>query len=227
MSKKCILVADDDREIREILDILLRGEGYGVITAQDGMEALERASSEVDLYILDVNMPRLSGFMTAMKLREEYNTPIIFLTAYSGETDKVKGFGVGADDYISKPFSNIELLMRIKAILRRTATVEQDHKESAYIESHDIKLDLNKNLVIKNGESIYLTYTEFNILKLLLTNKNKIFSLDNIYHSIWGEEAVGDAAIMVHIKNIRKKLGDSSKNPKYIKTAWGRGYYAE
>lgn len=227
MSKKCILVADDDREILEILDILLRGEGYEVIAAKDGMEALAAASPKVDLYILDVNMPRLSGFTTAMKLREEYNTPIIFLTAYSAETDKVKGFGVGADDYISKPFSNIELLMRIKAILRRSVPIQANKKESKYIESHDIKLDLDRNLVIKNGELIYLTYTEFNILKLLLTNKNKIFSLDNIYNSIWGEEAVGDAAIMVHIKNIRKKLGDSSKNPKYIKTAWGRGYYAE
>jgi DNA-binding response OmpR family regulator len=158
------------------------------------------------------------------------------------------GFSVGADDYIVKPFSNMELLMRVKAILRRSLITKErqtsDTKASGegcntsgdikavsgnekQIVIGDVILDLNSQSVLKENEAISLTYTEFKILELLATHKKKIYSLDNIYQSIWEEEAVGDSAIMVHIKNIRKKLGDNSRNPKYIKTAWGRGYYIE
>ena len=164
-----------------------------------------------------------------MNFKREVESPIIFLTAYSGESDKVMGFSVGADDYIVKPFSNIELLMRVKAVLRRSAAVvrTEEKKVGNRIAFVDAFLDLDSQSIIKNGASIALTYTEFKILELLLTNRKRIFSLDHIYDSIWNDGAVGDSAIMVHIKNIRKKLGDNSRTPTYIKTAWGRGYYVD
>lgn len=225
--KKCILVADDEKEIRDILNLLLSGDGYGVLSAENGQRAVEMAESGIDLYILDVNMPLLSGFMAAAEIRKQYDTPIIFLTAYSGESDKVMGFSVGADDYIVKPFSNAELLMRVKAILRRSAPAEQKKAEQSKLALADLFLDLDTHSVIKGEETIPLTYTEFKILELLLTNRKRIFSLDQIYESIWDDNAVGDSTIMVHIKNIRKKLGDNSRNPSYIRTAWGKGYYVE
>ena len=227
--KAYILIADDEREIREVLTLLLTGEGYGVVCAEDGQDAIDRISEDIDLYILDVNMPFLSGFMVGAHIRERFDTPIVFLTAYSGESDKVMGFSVGADDYIVKPFSNIELLMRVKAVLRRSAAVvrTEEKKVGNRIAFVDAFLDLDSQSIIKNGASIALTYTEFKILELLLTNRKRIFSLDHIYDSIWNDGAVGDSAIMVHIKNIRKKLGDNSRTPTYIKTAWGRGYYVD
>lgn len=223
--KICILIADDEKEIRDILRLLLTGEGYAVCTAENGKEALVLASAEVDLYLLDVNMPELSGFMAGSEIRKQFNAPIIFLTAYSGESDKVMGFSAGADDYIVKPFSNMELLMRVKAILRRSArgTAPAQEEKKSHIPFGDLILDLECQSVLRQGEVIVLTYTEFKILELLVTHKKKIYSLENIYQSIWEEDAVGDSAIMVHIKNIRKKLEDDSRNPRYIKTAWGRG----
>ena len=228
--KKCILVADDEREIRNVLDLLLSGEGYHVLCAEDGEEAVKMANADIDLYILDVNMPRLSGFMAGAEIRRQAQTPIIFLTAYSGESDKVMGFSVGADDYIVKPFSNAELLMRIKAVLRRSggfSAVEITPTSQNRLALGDLYLDTDQQAVIKDGIVISLTYTEYKILELLITDRKKIFSLDQIYAAVWDDNAVGDSAIMVHIKNIRKKLGDDSRNPKYIKTAWGRGYYVE
>lgn len=225
-----ILVADDEKDIRDILKLLLLGENCEVITAENGKEVVEMASEDIDLYIMDVNMPEMSGFMAAAEIRRKYDAPIIFLTAYSGESDKVMGFSVGADDYVVKPFSNIELLMRVKAILRRSARKELRPVEEVptnQIPFKDLKLDLDRQAIIRGEEIISLTYTEFKILELFVKNKKKVFSLDNIYQSIWEEEAVGDSAIMVHIKNIRKKIGDDSRNPKYIKTAWGKGYYVE
>jgi len=230
-NKKYILIADDEKEIRDILRLLLTGEGYEVEEAETGTDVLAKASEAVDLYILDVNMPGLSGFMAASEIRRSYETPIIFLTAYSGESDKVMGFSAGADDYIVKPFSNIELLMRVKAILKRSLRTTVSETESRLpenrIEFKDLILDLDAQSVIKGEQIIALTYTEFKVLELLAAHKKKIYSLDNIYASIWEEEPVGDSAIMVHIKNIRKKLGDDSRNPRYIKTAWGKGYYVE
>lgn len=227
--KKLILVADDDREIREVLSLLLGGEGYEIEAVADGDLAVQKASPETDLYILDVNMPGTSGFVAAAEIRKRYAAPIVFLTAYSGESDKVMGFSVGADDYIVKPFSNVELLLRVKAILRRgVAAAEPEQVTSARrLQIADAVLDLDSQSFLKDGQSIALTYTEFKILELLASNRKRIFSLDAIYESIWNEQAVGDGAIMVHIKNIRKKLGDNSRSPLYIKTAWGRGYYVD
>lgn len=225
--KQQILVADDDREIREILTLLLTSQGYAVTTADNGMQAAEKACADIDLYILDVNMPGQSGLMAAAAIRQQFDAPIIFLTAYSSESDKVMGFSVGADDYIVKPFSSAELLMRVRAILRRTAAPSAPLSQTNQLQIHDILLDLDNQSVLKDGETIALTYTEFKILELLARHRKKIYSLENIYSSIWNDNAVGDGAIMVHIKNIRKKLGDSSKNPTYIKTAWGKGYYID
>lgn len=224
--KRYILIADDEKEIRDILGLLLTGEGYVVASAEDGQQAVDMADESVDLYILDVGMPRLSGIMAAARIRSRFDAPIIFLTAFSGESDKVMGFSVGADDYIVKPFSNMELLMRIKAVLRRYPAPAEE-KRPAGIVIGDIVLDTDSQSVIKNGSPIALTYTEFKILELLARNKKKIFSLESIYSSIWDDNAVGDGAIMAHIKNIRKKLGDSSRESMYIKTAWGRGYYID
>lgn len=225
--KQQILVADDDQEIREILTLLLTSQGYAVTTADNGTLAQEKACSDIDLYILDVNMPGQSGLMAAAAIRQQFDAPIIFLTAYSSESDKVMGFSVGADDYIVKPFSSAELLMRVRAILRRTAAPSAPLSQTNQLQIHDILLDLDNQSVLKDGETIALTYTEFKILELLARHRKKIYSLENIYSSIWNDNAVGDGAIMVHIKNIRKKLGDSSKNPTYIKTAWGKGYYID
>ena len=221
--KKLILIADDDVQIREIVRILLSAEGYSVLTAENGAQAAALASEEIDLYLLDINMPELSGIAAAEQIRQRFDAPIVFLTAYSGESDKVMGFSVGADDYIVKPFSNAELLMRLRAILRRTAAAPQ--KNSLAIA--DLLLDPERQSASRGGETIPLTYTELQILQLLATNRKKIFSLENIYQSIWNDNAVGNDAIMVHIKNIRKKLKDDSRNPTYIKTAWGKGYYVD
>lgn len=231
-NKLYILIADDEKEIRDILKLLLEGEGYEVLTVADGRAVVEAAAPEIELYILDVNMPEMTGYTAAMELRKNYDTPIVFLTAYSGEMDKIMGFSAGADDYVVKPFSNIELLMRVKAILRRSVRKDvpvetQATEKNHHISFGDLILDLDNQSVLRQETVISLTYTEFKILELLVRHKKKVYSLDNIYQSIWEEEPVADSAIMVHIKNIRKKLGDNSREPKYIKTAWGKGYYVE
>lgn len=223
--KQYILIADDDRQIRELLKLLLTAEGYGVLTAEDGLQAVEKSGGDIDLYILDVNMPGQSGLLAAAQLRTRTEAPIIFLTAYSGESDKIMGFSVGADDYIVKPFSTAELLMRVRAVLRRSRTFAPVRKNQIVIA--DLILDLDSQTASREGRTIPLTHTEFQILRLLASNRKKIFSLEHIYQSIWNDNAVGNDAIMVHIKNLRKKLGDNSRAPVYIKTAWGKGYYID
>ncbi|MBE6540686.1 MAG: response regulator transcription factor [Ruminococcaceae bacterium] len=226
--KAHILVADDEKGICDVLSILLSGEGYRVTCVGDGVSVLEYPE-QADLYILDVNMPRMNGFMAGAEIRKRCDAPIIFLTAYSAESDKVMGFSAGADDYIVKPFSNAELLLRVKAVLRRNApkALRQEENPANRLIFSDSVLDLDRQSVIRGEEDIPLTYTEFKILELLIKNRKRIFSLEHIYQSIWSENAVGDSAIMVHIKNLRKKLGDNSRNPRYIKTAWGKGYYVD
>lgn len=231
-----ILVADDEKEIRDILKLLLCSEGYDVILAKDGKEAVLLADDSIDMFILDVNMPEMSGFAAGAQIRKSYFSPMIFLTAYSAESDKTMGFAAGADDYISKPFSNSELLLRVKALFRRSQqyyhqmqlqTSDETKKDTTKIKLNDLIIDLDSQTVYRNGEVILLTHTEFKILELLLCHRKKIFSLENIYSSVWDETAVGDSTVMVHIKNLRKKLSDSTKNPRYIKTAWGKGYYVD
>ena len=226
--KTCILIADDEKEIRDVLTLLLKGEGYEVLAATDGKEAVSLAAEDIDLYILDVNMPEKNGFLAGAEIRKEFDAPLFFLTAYSGESDKVMGFSVGADDYLVKPFSNMEFLMRVRALLRRGPIQDnKSGKDDTRMTLQDLTIDFERQAVFRGEEQIGLTYTEYKILALLCKNPGKIFSLENIYQSVWEEDAVSDSAVMMHIKNIRKKLCDASRNPKYIKTAWGRGYYVD
>lgn len=229
--KKRILVADDSQEIREILTILLEGDGYEVVLAENGAEAIEKADETISLIILDVNMPEKSGFMACAEIRKHSMAPILFLTARTQESDKVMGFSAGGDDYIAKPFSNSELLLRVKALIRRyyqygKEVLPQPKKE---IVLGELTVDLDTKTVRKNGENILLTGTEYEILELLALNRKKIFSMEQIYNAIWQDSyfGVSDNAIMVHIKNLRKKIEKDSRNPVYIKTAWGKGYYID
>lgn len=226
--KKKILVADDDLEIREILNILLSGEGFEVVMASDGEEALNLVNEEIDLIILDVNMPKKSGFIVATEIRKTTFAPILFLTAYSQDSDKTMGFSAGGDDYITKPFSNSELLLRVKALLRRYHIYQpQAMNQSNKITIGELSVDLDTQSVVRGGEHIILTHTEYKILELLITHRKQIFSIEHIFESVWQEEIVGDNAVMVHVKNLRKKIEKDNKNPQYIKTAWGKGYYID
>ena len=221
-----ILIVEDEITISRLIAVSLRRAGYDCTVANDGSTAADLiAEHDFDLALLDIMLPGLDGYELLGYLRP-LGVPVIFITAKGATKDRVRGLQLGADDYIVKPFSNMELLMRVKAILRQSsgAKVPVVTEEIPFA---DLILDTESRSVSRQGEMIPLTYTEFQILELLVTHKKKIYSLENIYQSIWGEDAVGDSAIMVHIKNIRKKLGDDSRNPKYIKTAWGRGYYVD
>lgn len=226
------MIADDNAEIREVLEILLTGEGYEVLLSASGNEALTQVDSSIDLIILDINMPGKNGFLTCAEIRKKTLVPILFLTARSQESDMAMGFSAGGDDYISKPFSNSQLLLRIKALLRRYYhynSVPLTEKKNL-ISLGDLIINLDSQQVMLGDSAIQLTHTEYKILELLVTNRKKIFSMDNIYTSIWGNEGftVGDNAIMVHIKNLRKKIEFSSDSAhKVIKTAWGKGYYVD
>ncbi len=223
-----LLIADDDNDIRQILEILFTGEGYEVIEARNGVEAVELTDSSIDLIILDVNMPGKSGFIASSEIRKKTLAPILFLTAYSQESDKTMGYSAGGDDYITKPFSNAELLLKVKALLRRYQ-VYQPHPKSivSKIELNGLTVDTQTEEVWIDKTLISLTHTEYKILELLITNRKKIFSIDHIYSVIWNDDVVGDSAVMVHIKNLRKKIETDTRNPKHIKTAWGKGYYID
>lgn len=230
-SKHRILVADDNEEIREILTILLSGDGYEVVTASDGEEVIRKVNDTITLIILDVNMPQKSGFLACSEIRKRTLAPILFLSARTQESDKAMGFSAGADDYISKPFSNAELLLRVKALLRRYSQYGSApvSKAQMSIYLHDLEINMDTKTLTREGTLILLTSTEYEILELLALNRKKIFSMENIYQSIWQDSYLGvsDNAIMVHIKNLRKKLEKNPRNPQYIKTAWGKGYYVD
>lgn len=228
--KQRILVVDDEAGICQVLEILLGGEGYEVILASSGEEALEKFDKEVALVVLDVGLPGMSGYVACSKIREQSFVPVLFLTAYGQDSDKTMGFSAGGDDYLTKPFSNGELLLRVKALLRRAYQYQRQENSLSkqIIVIEDLELDLDQRLVKVAGEAITLTSTEYEILKLLMTNRKKIFSISHIYQSIWKDDTViGDNAVMVHIRNLRKKLERDSKSLSYIKTAWGKGYYVD
>lgn len=223
-----ILIADDDHEIRQILEILFTGEGYQVITAENGTQAVEKVDESIDLVILDVDMPGKSGFIAGMEIRKKSLVPLLFLTAYSQDSDKTMGYSVGGDDYVTKPFSNSELLLKVKALLRRCQVYQpKTVRGASKIEIQGLSVDTETQTVLCEGNPIALTHTEYKILELLITNRKKIFSIDHIYNSVWQEEVVADSAVMVHVKNLRKKIETDTRNPKYIKTAWGKGYYID
>lgn len=222
-----ILIADDDNEIREVMKIILGSEGYEIIEAKDGEAALDLMDDSIGLVILDVMMPGRSGIAVCQQIRTQYITPVLFLTAKSSDMDKSIGFSAGGDDYLVKPFSYTELLSRVKAMLRRYCVYgSKTGTKSSCIFIEDLVIDTDKSIVTKNGEDIILTNLEYQILLLLASNRKKIFSIQNIYESIWNEPylPVSNNTVCVHIRNIRQKLGDDNQKPTYIKNIWGRGY---
>lgn len=226
-----ILVCDDDKDIVEAIDIYLTQEGYEVLKAYDGDEAIKVLKrNEVDLLIMDVMMPRLDGIRATLKIRENMSLPIITLSAKSEDADKILGLNIGADDYITKPFNPLELVARVKSQLRRYtqlgSTARSDNQSEFRTGGLVIRDDLKE--VTVDGEKVKLTPIEYNILLLLVKNQGKVFSINQIYENIWNEEAIGaDNTVAVHIRHIREKIEINPKEPRYLKVVWGVGYKVE
>lgn len=226
-----ILVCDDDKDIVEAIDIYLTQEGYEVLKAYDGDEAIKVLKrNEVDLLIMDVMMPRLDGIRATLKIRENMSLPIIILSAKSEDADKILGLNIGADDYITKPFNPLELVARVKSQLRRYtqlgSTARSDNQSEFRTGELVIRDDLKE--VTVDGEKVKLTPIEYNILLLLVKNQGKVFSINQIYENIWNEEAIGaDNTVAVHIRHIREKIEINPKEPRYLKVVWGVGYKVE
>lgn len=224
-----ILICDDDRDIRRALRIYLTGEGYRVLEAENGQQALEvLEGSQADLVLMDVMMPGLDGLAATMKLREGSSVPVILLTAKSEDTDKILGLTVGADDYVTKPFNPLELIARVKAQLRRTAwSAAQEHREEN-LRIDGIELDDAAKTVTLNGEPVTLTPTEYDILKLLMENPGRVFSSSDIYRLVWKDAPLGaQNTVAVHIRHLREKIEINPAEPRYIKVVWGKGYKLE
>ncbi|RGO31212.1 response regulator transcription factor [Dorea longicatena] len=226
-----VLVCDDDREIVEAIEIYLSQEGYKVLKAYDGEEALKVLDREkVDLLIIDVMMPKLDGIRATLKIREKKNMPIIILSAKSEDADKILGLNVGADDYMTKPFNPLELTARVKSQLRRYTQLGStiDKSNQAVYAVGGLSIDDEQKEVTVDGEPVRLTPIEYNILLLLVKNQGKVFSIDQIYESIWNEDAIGeDNTVAVHIRHIREKIEINPKEPRYLKVVWGVGYKIE
>ena len=229
-----IVIADDDQAIRTALRDILENERYTVIEAKDGEEAVKLVDESIDLIILDVMMPKLDGVAACIEIRKNYMIPVLFLTAKSTEYDKYIGLSMGGDDYLAKPFSKMELLARVSSLIRRYRVYhnhqdKKENKDENYIWVKDLKIDKTTSRVYKNDEEIDLTNIEYKILMIMAEHKNKIFTIENLYESIWNEpyDYLSNQTVMVHIRNLRKKLGDSAKRSQYIKNIWGRGYCIE
>ena len=226
-----ILVCDDDREIVEAISIYLSGEGYEILKAYDGTEALEiMEKTPVDLLIVDVMMPGLDGIQTTLRIREEHNIPIIMLSAKSEDYDKITGLNVGADDYMTKPFNPLELTARVRSQLRRYNQLGSaaGAAPSKVIRCGGLEIDDEAKTVTVDGEQVSLTPLEYGILKLLASNAGRVFSIDEIYEKVWKEEAYSaDNTVAVHIRRIREKIEIDPKNPRYLKVVWGVGYKVE
>lgn len=226
-----ILVCDDDKEIVDAIDIYLSQEGYRILKAYDGLQAIEiMKKEEVHLLVLDIMMPNLDGIRATRRIRESSNVPIIMLSAKSEDVDKILGLNIGADDYITKPFNPLELIARVKSQLRRytqLGNLTQEDKEAVYVCGG---LEVNDDLktVTVDGEPVKLTPIEYNILVLLIKNQGKVFSIEQIYENIWNEEAIGaDNTVAVHIRHIREKIEINPREPRYLKVVWGIGYKIE
>ena len=221
-----VLVVDDDREIVDSISIFLSGEGYMALKAYDGIEALDILSeNEVHLMILDIMMPKLDGIKTLMKLRESRNIPVILLSAKSEDTDKIFGLTAGADDYVTKPFNPSELMARVKSQLRRYTTLGSIGKQNGEIVIDGLCVNTESKTVKVDGENVRLTPVEYKILELLVRNRGRVFSAEDIYSNVWNEQnIVGDNTIAVHVRHIREKIEINPKEPKYLKVVWGIGY---
>ena len=225
-----ILVVDDEKEIVNAIEIYLNKEGYNIIKAYNGNQALkEIEKQEVHLVILDIMMPDLDGIQTAKKIREKYTMPIIMLSAKSEDYDKVLGLNTGADDYITKPFNPIELIARVNSGIRRyTEFGNISKQQNNLFKTGDLEINDETKEVTLDGKNIKFTPTEYNILKFLLKNKGKVFSIDQIYENVWEEESYGaENIIAVHIRHIREKIEINPREPKYLKVIWRIGYKIE
>ncbi len=226
-----ILVVDDDKEIVRAINIYLSNEGYNIFEAYDGLEALEIVKNEeIHLIILDIMMPKLDGIATITRIRKEKNVPVIFLSAKSEDTDKIIGLNIGADDYVTKPFNPLELIARVKSLIRRYTVLGNmiTSNQKSVLSTGGLSLNTETTQVFVDGEEVKLTSTEYKILKLLMKRPNKVFSIEEIYESVWGEISyMTDNTVAVHIRHIREKIEIDPKNPKYLKVVWGIGYKIE
>ena len=232
MEMNHVLVVEDDKEIREGVEIYLKSQGYEVFQAADGVEGLEVIEKEdIHLAIVDIMMPRMDGISMVVKLREKYDFPVIFLSAKSEEVDKIMGLNMGADDYVTKPFTQMELLARVNSQLRRYRRFMErlgDKEENSRI--HTIGgLEINEDNVevTVDGEPVKMTPIEYKILLLLMKNPGRVFSAEEIYERVWNERAINTDTIMVHVRNIREKIEVNPREPKYLKVVWGVGYKIE
>ena len=232
MEMNHVLVVEDDKEIREGVEIYLKSQGYEVFQAADGVEGLEVIEKEdIHLAIVDIMMPRMDGISMVVKLREKYDFPVIFLSAKSEEVDKIMGLNMGADDYVTKPFTPMELLARVNSQLRRYRRIMEklgDKEENSRI--HTIcGLEINEDNVevTVDGEPVKMTPIEYKILLLLMKNPGRVFSAEEIYERVWNERAINTDTIMVHVRNIREKIEVNPREPKYLKVVWGVGYKIE
>ena len=226
-----ILVCDDDKEIVDAIDIYLSQEGYHILKAYDGLQAIEiMKKEEVHLILLDIMMPNLDGIRATRKIRETSSVPIIMLSAKSEDVDKILGLNIGADDYITKPFNPLELIARVKSQLRRytqLGNLATEEEEAVYVCGGLVVNDDLKTVTV-DGEPVKLTPIEYNILVLLIKNQGKVFSIEQIYENIWNEEAIGaDNTVAVHIRHIREKIEINPREPRYLKVVWGIGYKIE
>lgn len=230
MNQLKILIVDDDREIRKILRIMLEKENYQIWDAENGEEALKVIDDSFDLIILDIMMPEKDGISTCIDIRKLYRMPILFLTAKATEYDKHIGFLTGCDDYLAKPFSSLELIARVAALIRRYTIYRGKVKPvKGFLQVKDLTIDEFSNRVKRGEQEINLTQLEYKIFLLFVQNPKKIFTLQNIFESAWGEtyDYTVNSTVMVHIKNLRKKLDEDVNHTKYIKNIWGRGYCIE
>lgn len=228
-----ILVVEDEEGIQETVKIFLENQGYVVSLASDGLEGLEILKKEsIQLAIVDVMMPVMDGITMVMKLRQHYDIPVIFLSAKSEDIDKITGLNIGVDDYVTKPFEPLELIARVNSNIRRYTQIlnlkrGQEEQDEPFLRVGDLALDQNAKEAVIRGERIHLTAKEYQILELLMKQPGRIFSSDQIYEHVWGEDAVNTETIMVHIRKLRKKIEADPRNPKYIKVVWGIGYKME
>lgn len=226
-----ILICDDEPDIVSALKIYLASDGYGIYEAYNGREAIEMMQkTEIHLVLMDIMMPEMDGIQTMVKIRENSNVPVIFLTAKSEDNDKVLGLMVGADDYITKPFNPVEVQARVKSQLRRYTQLGNMNQQTAgqVYKCGGLAINDDNKEVTVDGELIKLTPIEYNILLLLVKNAGKVFSIDEIYEQIWNEEAIGaDNTVAVHIRHIREKIEINPREPRYLKVVWGVGYKIE
>ena len=224
-----VLVCDDDKAILESIRIYLDNEGFNVITASDGAQALEKIEdNDIHCVVLDIMMPRLDGLKATLKIREKHNFPIILLSAKSEDTDKITGLGFGADDYVTKPFNPLELVARVKSQIRRYVNFGSLSITKSQLVNGGFVLDTDAKALFVDGEPVKVTPIEYKIMEFLMKNMGRVLSSSQIYEAVWNEPSfTSEKTVTVHIRNIREKIEINPKEPKYIKVVNGLGYKCE